>query len=61
MENRMFMTGLSISAADVVVFARTAKHFSTLTDLEKLQVPNAFRWVDHVQHLPGLLEQVHAK
>jgi hypothetical protein len=57
----MFMTGLSISAADVVVFARTAKHFSTLTDLEKLQVPNAFRWVDHVQHLPGLLEQVHAK
>lgn len=57
----MFLTGLSISAADLVVFAHVAKHFSALTDFEKMSVPNVFRWIDHVQHLPGLLEQVQAK
>ena len=57
----MFLTGLSISAADLVVFAHVAKHFSALTDFEKMSVPNVFRWIDHVQHLPGLLKQVQAK
>lgn len=57
----MFLTGLSISAADLVVFAHVAKHFSALTDFEKMSVPNVFRWIDHMQHLPGLLEQVQAK
>jgi hypothetical protein len=52
----MFLCGLSISAADIVVFSHIAKHFSALSDFEKMNLPHAFRWIDHVQHLPGLLE-----
>ena len=29
-----------------------------MSDYEKIQLPHVFRWVDHVQHLPGMLEQV---
>ena len=25
-----------------------------------MDCPHAFRWIDHIQHLPGMLEQVHA-
>ena len=32
-----------------------------LTDFEKMALPHAFRWIDHIQHLPGMLEQVQAK
>ena len=56
MQQRMFLTGLSISAADLIVFAHVAKNFSGLPDFEKISLPNAFRWIDHVQHLPGLIE-----
>jgi glutathione S-transferase len=52
----MFLCGLSISAADIVVFSHIAKYFSALSDFEKMNLPHAFRWIDHVQHLPGLLE-----
>lgn len=60
-QTRMFLCGLNISAADIVVFAHLARQFASLADHEKLALPHAFRWVDHVQHLPGLLEQVQAK
>ena len=23
-----------------------------------MQIPHAFRWIDHIQHLPGMIEQV---
>lgn len=60
-QSRMFLCGLSISAADVVVFAHLLKHFSALPDHEKMDLPHAFRWVDHMQHLPGMLDQVRTK
>lgn len=62
MAQRMFLVGESITAADVVVFAALAPLFSTeLEAPQKLALPNAFRWVDHIQHLPGMLEQVYRK
>lgn len=57
----MFLVGTNVTAADFVVLAVVAPYFSQLTDMEKLALPHAFRWVDHVQHLPGLLEQIQAK
>ena len=32
-----------------------------MSDFEKFGVPHCFRWIDHVQNLPGLLEQVQQK
>ena len=62
MAQRMFLVGESVSAADVVVFAALAQLFSQeLQGYEKFALPHAFRWLDHVQHLPGMLEQVSAK
>lgn len=29
-----------------------------MNDTDKLEVPHVFRWIDHLQHLPGLLEEV---
>lgn len=43
------------------MFAHAAKHFAGLPDHEKLSLPHAFRWLDHMQHLPGMLELVHQK
>lgn len=60
-QSRIFLSGLSISAADIVVFAHIAKHFSALQDHEKIAMPHVFRWVDHIQHLPGMLDQVKSK
>jgi aminoacyl tRNA synthase complex-interacting multifunctional protein 1 len=58
MATRLFLCGLSITAADIVVFAHIAKSFSALSDFDKIALPHAFRWIDHVQHLPGLFDQV---
>ena len=55
---RMFLVGLNITAADIVVHLRIASHFRSIPDSEKKDVPHVFRWVDHVQHLPGMLEIV---
>ncbi len=60
-QTRMFLSGLNVTVADIVVFAQIASHFSALPDFEKVQLPHAFRWLDHIQHLPGLLEQVRDK
>jgi glutathione S-transferase len=58
LEMRMFLVGMNITAADVVIHLRIAHHFRNLKDSEKKELPHAFRWVDHVQHLPGMLEIV---
>ena len=58
METRMFLVGMNITAADIVTHLRVAQHFRAMKDSEKKDVPHAFRWVDHVQHLPGMLEIV---
>jgi len=57
----MFLVGENITAADVVVFAALAPLFSEMPGYEKFALPHAFRWLDHVQHLPGMLEQVQRK
>ena len=57
----MFLCGLNITAADIVVFAHIAKTFASLPDFEKLNLPHAFRWLDHIQHLPGMLDLVKEK
>lgn len=62
MAQRMFLVGESITAADIVVFSALAPLFSTeLQAPEKLALPHAFRWIDHIQHLPGMLDQVYKK
>lgn len=61
MATRMFLVGTNVSAADIFVFAHICEHFATLKSFEKMQVPHLFRWVDHVQHLPGMLEQVESR
>ena len=61
MAMRMFLVGENITAADVIVFAALAPYFSQLSADEKFAMPNAFRWIDHIQHLPGMYEQVQAK
>ena len=36
-----------------------ADHFKNMPDFSKSEdSPHAFRWIDHIQHLPGMLEQV---
>ena len=61
MAMKMFLVSENVTAADVVVLSSMAPYFSKLTDFEKMALPHAFRWIDHVQHLPGMLEQVKAK
>ena len=58
MQSRMFVVSENFTAADFIVFAALAPWFSTLKDHEKLALPNAFRWIDHIQNLPGMLQQV---
>ena len=58
LEMRMFLVGHSITAADILAHAHLAEYFVGLADYEKIQIPNTFRWIDHVQHLPGFLEEV---
>jgi len=60
-QQRMFLCGMSITAADIVVFAHVAKDFAALSDFEKIDKPHVFRWIDHIQHLPGMLELAHSK
>ncbi|CDW72012.1 aminoacyl-trna synthetase cofactor [Stylonychia lemnae] len=55
---KMFLVGHSITTADIVALAHLLHHFNELADHEKFALPHVFRWIDHVQHLPGLLEQV---
>lgn len=58
LEMRMFIVGHSISAADITALAHILEYFNTLSDFDKLQLPHTFRWIDHVQHLPGMNELV---
>lgn len=55
---KMFLVGQNISAADIIVALYSATYIRGLEDHEKREVPHAFRWIDHIQHLPGLGEQM---
>ena len=49
MAERMFLVSTNITAADIIVFVALAKYFATeLKDYEKIALPNAFRWLDHI-------------
>lgn len=58
LEPRMFLVGHSITAADILAHAHVSAFFASLPAYEQIQLPNTFRWLDHVQHLPGMLELV---
>ena len=58
LELRMFLVGHTITAADIIVLVHTLEYFNTLSDYEKVQLPHAFRWIDHIQHLPDMFELV---
>jgi len=51
---RMFLVGKQVSFADIIVFASLSAHWHFMDDREKTTLPNCFRWLDHIQHLPGL-------
>lgn len=55
---RMFIVGQNITAADIIVHLNVAEHFKELIDFQKIELPHAFRWLDHIQHLPGMVEIV---
>jgi aminoacyl tRNA synthase complex-interacting multifunctional protein 1 len=59
---RMFLVGYNITAADIFTYAHVVEHVQGLKDFEKVQQNNLFRWVDHIQSLPGIskfAEQTH--
>ena len=51
---KMFLVGTNITAADIITCLYVAPYFKELMDFQKIELNNAFRWIDHVQHLPGL-------
>lgn len=55
---RMFLVGQSITAADIITLLYIADYFKDLMDFQKVETPHCFRWLDHIQHLPGMLEEV---
>jgi len=57
---KMFLVGQNITAADIIVALYSATYIKDLADDDKREVPHAFRWIDHIQHLPGLGEQMTA-
>ena len=58
---RMFIIGQNITAADIIVHLNVASHFKELLDFQKIEVAHAFRWLDHIQHLPGMAELVNSE
>lgn len=51
---RMFLVSFNITAADIFAYAHVVRHVQALSDLDKLAQNNLFRWIDHLQHLPGI-------
>ncbi len=55
---KMFLVGANITAADIITCLYLGAHFKELMDFQKIELCHAFRWIDHVQHLPGLDELI---
>jgi len=55
--SRMFLVGQNITCADIIAYLSVAAYFKELMDFQKIEMANCFRWVDHIQHLPGIFEQ----
>lgn len=55
---KMFLVGQNITAADIMVVLYIAEYFKELMDFQKIEMAHVFRWLDHIQHLQGLAEQI---
>ena len=55
---RTFVIGHHITAADLVLMMPVLTEFAVMADFNKLQHPNLFRWINHIQHLPGIREEI---
>jgi aminoacyl tRNA synthase complex-interacting multifunctional protein 1 len=51
---RMFLATYNITAADIFAYAHIVHYVQGLQDFEKVEKNNLFRWVDHLQNLPGI-------
>jgi aminoacyl tRNA synthase complex-interacting multifunctional protein 1 len=51
---RMFLVTYNITAADIYAYAHIVHRLQGLQDFEKVEKSNLFRWIDHIQHLPGI-------
>lgn len=51
---RMYLVGFNITAADIFAYAHIVHFVQKMQDFEKIASNNLFRWVDLLQHLPGL-------
>jgi len=61
MKSRMFVVGKSITVADITLFSTMIQYWHSLDVEAKLAKPHCFRWIDHVQHLPGMWDQIQAR
>lgn len=55
---KMFLVGTNVTAADIITCLFVAPYFKELLDFQKIELCHAFRWLDHIQHLPGLDELI---
>jgi len=60
-EMKMFLVTNHITLADIVVLTHLLTYMKGLDVETLLKHSHAFRWIDHVQHLPGIWEQVVGK
>jgi aminoacyl tRNA synthase complex-interacting multifunctional protein 1 len=51
---RNFLVTYNITAADIFAYAHLVHYVQKLQDFEKTTQNNLFRWIDHLQHLPGI-------
>lgn len=52
MEQRTFFVGTHITFADFYMFTQLYDNLLEMTDEQKLQYNNLFRWYKHIQNLP---------
>ena len=51
---KVYLVGPCITAADIIVYAYVVRYAQKMQDFEKYAKCNLFRWVNHLQSLPGL-------
>jgi glutathione S-transferase len=61
MKMRMFVVGKAVSVADICLFSAMVQYWRGLDWEAKMAKANTFRWIDHIQHLPGMWDQVQAR
>lgn len=56
MESRTFFVGSHLTFADFYMFTQLYDNLIEMTDEQKLQYHNIFRWYKHIQNLPQVRE-----